>query len=159
MCSGSYSEFFTIAKPGAGAGLSRTVPAEYYELALAIHVSITTSAAVANRTPFLTLQQGDGTVIAKLSHNILIPAATTAELTWVVDTDTVSVGTAGPSACPLPHFRMPPGWKFVIGASNIDVADQFTAATILVERSPSGPESAPTGATPYHPSVEIVVAR
>lgn len=92
--------------------------------------TFTASAAVANRNVILSVVGQDGTTVGQYVFAPVQAAGSTAKYSlsrqgsWTAQ---VAAAVGGIVIGPLPDLWLPPKWEIVLSASNIDVADTFTA--------------------------------
>lgn len=148
-----FYQIFPIASPAAGSPVNHRVPGETWEQVKLAHVQFVTSAAVANRQVFLDYLDGDANVFARFEFVFNQAASQTLTYTWC-DQYGAGVTPAGADATTGLHaVMMPPGTTVRISAKNIDVADQFSQASLYLCRYPSGDWAESPGATPYRPEL------
>lgn len=147
----SWSELVTVATPAAGAAATLTVPSDWYLELMIVRARLTTSAAVANRVPFLEYQNSDGTAFADFNSGQTIPASGAQIITWsaphgqVVTTGNFHVNSG------MQPIMLPPGFKLSISADALDPADQWDRVTLWCRKYPTGEVGEPYGARPYRP--------
>jgi hypothetical protein len=147
----AWSELITPANPAAGAIFTRRVPGETYERYLSIEAKFVTSAAVANRLPFVAYTNGDGVETYRAIGGAVLAAGTTLTMTWSQELDTNAPASAGFMAGPLRDVDLPPGWHVVVGLTNIDAADQISLIQLWTRRTPTGPMQYAAGAHAFDP--------
>lgn len=120
------------ATPGAGAEISETVPTGARWELLAFRAQLVTAAAVANRVPVLTLD--DGTTVYAASPAGLAQAATlTEKYTWAQAYPQPAAIAAAEVVAPLPNnIRLGSGHRIRTATANIQGADQYSAIQYLV---------------------------
>lgn len=126
-----------LPNPAAGAEWSYTVDGRYYERLISVRFTFTASAAVADRFPVVHLADANGRVVAGYWAGSGIKAG-------VVQTVTLSPGNQvvsnyGPADVFgfLPDLLVPPGWVWSSSTAGLDVADQISAITLVVQRFPN----------------------
>lgn len=132
-----WTEPVTLASVAAGVGsASHVIDGAFYERCLAAHVTLATSAAVANRTLTLDLVDGNGVTQYSTPLASTVVASSTVTAYAAVGAE-YSLAASGVSAATLPDLLFPPGYSFRFKVAGIDVADQVSAAGFLLQRYPS----------------------
>lgn len=125
--------------PGAGAEFGFTAPGQGLWRVISLAFTFTTSAAVANRVPSIVVD--DGTSVFLRIPTQQAQAATLA-ITYSAFTDAANANAAAnPAILPLPEHgvTLEPGWRLRSSTALIDVLDQYSAISALVEEFPNGP--------------------
>jgi len=121
-----------VAAPAAGADFSQTVPGNRIWNLRSCRISLTTAVAVANR--YVILQITDGTNIkVRWYPAITQPAGQTTEYDF--QQGSLSQTGGAPfilSYIPTPFF-IRSGWVIQTATVNIQAADQFSAAELIVD--------------------------
>lgn len=127
--------------PGAGAEFQIQVPGNEIWCVHYVRAVLTTSAAVANRSPSITI--GDGNRVAgKFGAGAVVAAATVQDITWGWNLSTVTGANALVSNADLGDLPILDGqWQInsVTGAK--DAADQYSAITVtafIYRQPPTG---------------------
>lgn len=127
-----------IVAPAAGGVFTFTVEGGILAKVLTAFCTFTTSAAVANRVPGITIQDPDGFTVYGDAGGAVVAASTAARFAF---------GTAVPQGvsaqgnrltAPLPDLFLPAGYRIVADVAAIDAADQFSVVRgVLLEVDPS----------------------
>jgi hypothetical protein len=118
--------------PGAGAEVSETVPANARWELLAFKATFVTSAAVANRTPGLQLDDGT-TAFWRIEPTVAQAASSSRVKTWSPGYGAFINGSGNLDVMMLlAGNRLGPGFRIRTSTGNIDVADQWSAVQYLV---------------------------
>lgn len=126
-----------IPNPAAGANFAYTVDGRYVERLLSVRFTLVTSAVVANRFPVMRLSDVTGRVVAGVWAGGTIPASTTQIQTLAREFSLQSNYGGTEVFGPLPDWITPPGYTWQSFVQNIDVGDQISAVTLLVNRFPN----------------------
>ena len=116
----------TIANPALGASIVITVPAGRLWRPRAIALRLTTSAAVATRTPYIDVQDSGTALYLRAPQLNGIPAATPGDFTWSIAAAVTTAGALGFQAG-LGDVLMLAGHRFTVSAINLQAGDQFSA--------------------------------
>lgn len=119
--------------PAAGAEVSEAVPAGKTWRLLALHVNLTTSAAVANRNPGFEIQDGLGNVVFSYNTGFNIAASGSCDLMGGLAINYGVDSFATHYAIPIPAFLLPAGALIKTKTGAIQAADQYTAPILNVE--------------------------
>lgn len=118
--------------PGAGAEISEAVPTGARWELLAFSCRFVSGAAVANRDPVWTLDDG-ATIYARNGWNALVVASTTIDFTLEPGFAAPWNDQGGHANVPLPiNLRLAAGHRIRTVTTNIQVADQYSAIQYLV---------------------------
>ncbi|MGH9622517.1 MAG: hypothetical protein ACRD45_22770 [Bryobacteraceae bacterium] len=134
-----------IPDPAAGANWKYTVDGRYSERLVSVRFTFTASAVVADRFPLVHLADANGRVVGGYFAGSNIAAS-------VVQTVTLSPGNQvvsnyGPTEVFgfLPDLLVPPGWAWSSSVPGVDVGDQISAITLIVQRFPNDATSITAG--------------
>ncbi len=123
--------------PAPGAAYTRKIGGEVWERVIACNAQLTTSAAVATRTLFGLIEDGDGVNMIRFPLSAGVAASATVR-SWAWHTSLFNTtNETGQAYAPLPDLLLPSGWQFSISASNIDVADQISHVQLIVQKFPT----------------------
>lgn len=128
----------TPANPAAGAKLTVTVPGGQIRRLLAGTLLLTTSAAVANRVPFVEVLNADGLIEYHAPQGGAITAGLAAT---VAISPQFTIQTALVNAAALllvPDYYLLPGEQLVVDVSNIQAADQISKVVLVWDVIPIG---------------------
>lgn len=123
----------TGTNPVAGASYVLTVPSGVWYHVLAVSITLTTLAAVANRFVFAQWQDtagnGAGASISATAQ------AASLSLVYQLMANLPTSGLIGSAqlVLTLPDLVAPEAWKFVVGALNLQAADQFAGIQVFFE--------------------------
>lgn len=121
--------------PTAGAEISQTVPTGEAWLLTSVVATLVTSAAVANRSPHLIIDDG-ANVLANLVPAAAQAASTTVVYAWTVggfDAGAVRDGVAASGQLPA-GLRLQPGYRIRTVTTALDVADDWSAPVLSYQR-------------------------
>lgn len=151
MWDSSWDELITGVNPAAQATFTRTVPGHTFEKFLSVKFTLTASAAVANRLPFVAYTNGDGIEYYRVVGGAPVTAGLTVVMTFSRELDTNPEIASGFLDGPLRDETLPSGYHLVVGATNLDVADQISAVQLWTKRYPTGPMQYAEGARAFDP--------
>lgn len=118
--------------PGAGAEISETVPAGARWEVIAFSGQLVTSAAVANRVPVLTIDDG-ANIFFRGDSNFSQAASLTGKYHWAQGMMASMAAHIGALQAGLPgDLTLGPGCRIKTATTAIDVADQWSAVNYLV---------------------------
>lgn len=124
---------FTVANPAAGADWIQTVPTGARWRLWATSASLTTSAAVANRSSSLRLDDGV-TPLWQAGHNVVQTAGITLLWTFTLGLANLVLASGTASTQPmLPVATLLAGWRIQSFTSSLQAGDQWSAIRLLVE--------------------------
>lgn len=124
-----------IASPAAGAEVLITVPAGVNWRIASLLMQFTTSAVVANRQLFATLNDAAGHVFFRGGNPSNFVAGITLFSSYAAGGPQVpSVTNQGDSLLFLPSVWLPPGYTFNTVTRAIDVGDQYSNITALIDQ-------------------------
>lgn len=149
----SYRELIRPLPPAAGTDFVYRIPGEVYSSIEIVKFTLTTSAAVANRVPGITYQDGDGNDFAQIYSSNTVVASSTITTTLSDSLCSDNYTASGASKGCIPHVLLPPGFKIRLDVVGIQAGDQISNVSIFVCRYPSGEWAESTGAVPYSPEV------
>lgn len=119
--------------PALGGEISETVPTGARWFVIAISAVLTTSAAVASRTPNLFFGAGAGDYFGA-GQPIVVNASSATAYWWAIGMPlTVQVGQMGSVAGLLADNRMLAGFTFSTRTSNLQAGDQWSPPVYLVQ--------------------------
>ena len=142
-----YPQVKRISQPAAGAGFTYTASGGAVENVRAIRFQLATSAAVANRTVRLELQDGDATPVLAIEHTAALAASLSRQYSFLTGLGAAIIGAGTRDAMPLPDVFVPVGFSWVLIVGAIDAADQVSGVQVYTEVFPEGPTGEPQG--PY----------
>jgi len=124
--------FISGTTPGAGADINEVVPSNRRWVLLAFRASLTTSAAVANRTPTFLYMHG-ANILTQTPNSILQAASTT--LSYNIGPIGIAAApTAGDIILPLnPPILLKTVFTFRTSTTNLQAGDQWTAPSYVVQ--------------------------
>ena len=124
-----------LANAGA-ATYPHVIPGETWETVIAAHATFTASAVVASRG--LTFDMLDGNGVVQVSIPVASPVlASTSVTAYAVVDATTALAATGVSVARFPSLLLPPGYTLRFAATSVDIADQWSAGGLFVERYPS----------------------
>lgn len=137
-------ETIALPQPAAGADWTHTLPAGYYGRLIWITTTFTASAAVANRNPGMTVDNGEGSVL-RLNMGSNITANQSVAFSFI---NLPNFGTFTGAALPAWSMMFPLPWlsQGAILTSNVvgkDAADQWGPVKLWFERLDFGPQGEP----------------
>lgn len=133
----AFQQVITIATPATGTSPSRVVPGDAYEQVVTATVSVSTSAAVANRSMEMIWQDGGGNNYCIVPANAVQVANTTVTYAFNTGSGGTYSGGAGTSVVTIPSLLMLPGHKLFFQLVNIDGSDFVSAVSMSVFRVPT----------------------
>jgi hypothetical protein len=148
MSDDSWLELATIPTPAVALGASRRIAGESFEQLMVARCTFVADGNAANRFLALDVSSGDDAVIARVQSATPVTAGLTARFTWAVGLGVTGASASGEQILPLPDVMFPPGFKFTIGATNIQATDQLSVISMYVRRWPSGEWKPSRGARP-----------
>lgn len=128
------------SNPGAGAEATVTVPAGKWWRVYAIHLKLVTSATVANRIARLIFDNGTNPIY-KASNDLAHAATQTTEysFTRASTADAAQAAASVARVYPIPDLVLAPGYRVRTVTDAIQVGDQYSEFTLLVEEHSSDP--------------------
>jgi hypothetical protein len=129
-------EPFAIQTPAAGAGFTFTADGRGLRRLTTFTFKLVTSAAAANRYPKLEWRGGNGNAYAVAAVAATIPASQTQRYVFALTYQTQAWNTGTDAFAPLPNVYVSPGDTLVLTIDNVDVADQVSLVTGVMERFP-----------------------
>lgn len=120
------------ATPAAGAEVTVTVPAGVIWQLSSLYAVLTTSATVATRVPQLVIADADGKPLEQYGVANGLPASGTAIYNWIAGLGVVEATSQDTSPLGTPAPVLLPGWTIKTATGNLQAADQWTLASILV---------------------------
>lgn len=140
-------EVFTITAPGAGNTATRTTAQGFAERLLAVTFTLSNSAVVNNRTPFVRFLDGDSNEFASAVATSIQPASNA--VTYCAAIANQNTGNLGQprNSFIIPSLWLVPGWRFNIGVLFLDAGDTITGIRGLIERVSLGQDGYPIGET------------
>jgi hypothetical protein len=128
-----FLDHIIVPAPAAGASAIFKLDSTWEWSIASVRTTLTTSAAVANRFPFLRVQDAEGNT---WYETVAQPAIAAGAAAIVVDfTREGLVAGAGGTVqvqAGAPPVWIPGGWQIAVGAFGMDVGDQLAAARLLV---------------------------
>jgi hypothetical protein len=143
-----YTDVVRPQNPPAGSAHTHVVPSSAQEVFLTASATLTASAAVVNRYPALMLANGDGSVYATFAATVAVAAAGVATVTWALGANIPNGAGGAAPAVPLPDLIVMPGFRVILGAIGLDVADQLSGLAFTILHIPTGPTGPPQGTAP-----------
>jgi len=134
-----YAQLSSVPQPAAGAAAKLTIPGTAYQRLLSAHFTLTTSAAVANRFPRVSLLDGDGVVRGRFASSVAVVAGSVATYTFAVGLGDHSHVATGDGYSAIPDMILPPGFAWQFDAAGLDVLDQLSAVDTLLDWFWTGP--------------------
>lgn len=118
--------------PGVGAEVSETVPTGARWQLLQFAVTITTSATVANRVPFLVVDDGTN-VLQQFGQGLATAASSTRRNYWTTGISMNATGFAGSAIQGFATTLMLlPGHRILTGTTALDAGDQYSLVRYTV---------------------------
>lgn len=152
----TWRELLRPELPAAGSPFTFKVGSKTYDMVITAQGKFTTSAVVANRTPYLAYLDGDGREFARFSSGVVIAASDSTTETWGISFGTLVTSGPGFTTAGLTGVLLPPGYELQLGMGNMDVGDTITDVSLWVHRAPTGEVGQPTGARPYAPELVLL---
>ena len=125
-----FQQVLLPAQPAAGAEFVTKVPGGVAYRILSARIALVTSVAVANRIPRIAIRDGDGNDIMEVQAVTAVPAGTNTYQFFMPGIDTSS----SRQAAGIPSMFLHPGYSIVLGATNIQAADQISGVRIWTEQ-------------------------
>lgn len=122
----------SIAAPAAGTELVYTVPSNSRQRVRSITFTLTTAAAVANREVTLILDLG-GAAIAQVPSAFTQAASLTRTYSFSLGVQIIQGAQTLLTAIPLPDMALTAGSRARTATTNLQAADQYSAALLFVE--------------------------
>ena len=125
-------QVYSVTQPAAGAAISYTVPAGHAQSILGLSCTYAASAHAGHRSPLITMSDANGNILMQnaISSSYISPTQT-ATFTFSSAADALSL--TGPlvfnTTIPT-RLVVPPLGTITITATNLDVADQFSAIVV-----------------------------
>lgn len=128
-----YIRFITGTNPAAGAEASETVPTGARWRLLMFHIEFTTSAAVANRRPYLYFYTGVFNAMGSPWRSD-IPASSAKGVNWAIGAamSAATTGDEDPAFMPS-ETTLPGGMVISTSTTNLQAADDYSAPGLVVE--------------------------
>ncbi len=144
------------ANPAAATNLIHTVDSKAQEAMLLVRYTLTTSASVGNRTPYVAYTDGDGTEFARFTSGLVVAASGSMIMTYAARYWTALTGGTVFNTVAISDIPLLPGYHVVVGADAMLAGDQISGVSFYVRRLPTGSLGEATGVNPYHePELEI----
>lgn len=132
-------DFIDVAQPAAGANKSVGVPGEYGMRVLAARATLSTDANVANRLLSLDFVTANGVSRVRNCPGVVWTANTSSQtFVWNHAWHVSEWATATPVLIPVLDLLLPPTWLVQFTVDNIQVGDQLSALSLVVEKVPTG---------------------
>lgn len=127
-----------VAQPAAGQGITFKLDSGFQWRLVSIRSLLSTSAAVANRYPFLRVQDPEGNVwYETTTHPAVVAGAANVAVDFNREESSGGTDGAAQVGAGVPGIWIPGGWQLGLGAFGLDVADQFGAFRLLVFKANS----------------------
>lgn len=120
------------AQPAAGSGVTVPVPESQYQQLVAVAFRLVTSAAVATRTPVVSVTDGSGVAIIGVAAGYGATASTTADYTFAIGLGEWDQSNNATASGALPPFLLDAGDSIVISVGAMDVADQLSRVRVTL---------------------------
>lgn len=136
-------DYRTVLAPGntgAGAGVVEPVPASERQRLLACTFHLVTSAAVATRTPILSVRDGSGVSIARAVAGFGLTASDAADFSFAYGLAEWDSATSQAASGPCPLIPLSAGDTLRIDVASMDVADQISAVRFVLLQIPVRPD-------------------
>lgn len=132
-----WQEQIFVPNPAAGTVWSHTVDGRYFERLLTVRYQFQASAAVGNRFLEVALTDVNGKVITTVPAGFSISAGQQCVTNLHAGGPAYDTTGQGDGFGFLPDVLAPPGWTWTGSAVGLDVADQYSAVTLLVQKFPN----------------------
>lgn len=138
----------SVPAPAAGADWSYRVDGGTWQRILLASGTLTTSAAVANRVPRLTISDADGNIYYQWTVGIAQAAGATQRYSASITPLVGGIGGAGAGHLPMPALWLPAGFTLSTSTLLLDAGDQWSVIRLLVEELDRGPLGEQIGTDP-----------
>jgi len=132
-----WQEPVTVVTPAAGAQWSHKVDGRYFTRVLAVTFTLVTSAVVANRFPAVNLTDNNGRLITSVPAGGTVVASSTLNVFLAAGAPAYAFGASGGTFGFLPDLLVPPDYSWSSVVAGIDVGDQLSGITLLLQRFPN----------------------
>lgn len=126
-------------QPAAGAGDTFTLQESVSGRLVAVTFRLVTSAAVANRTPIVKVNGGDGVPILSVAAGKTQAASLTGEWSFGNNLGQWSNASTAVLCGPVPFFDLEAGDQIAISVDAIDAADQLSRIRLVLLQDPVRP--------------------
>jgi len=123
--------------------VTHLVKGTYYELAITVFCTLSTSSATGSRTPFLFVQDANGRIIWQIPGASEQAANTNGSYTWAIDVSALAVSGNNRNVMPLPPLPLLPTYTigiFVDSGQTGDTLGSLSMQTLFVPSGPYGPD-------------------
>jgi hypothetical protein len=124
-----------VPAPAAGAAAIFKLDSTWEWRIASVRATLTTSAAVANRFPFLRVQDAEGTTwYETLAQPAIVAGGAAIVVDFTREGIVAGAGAAVQAQGGVPSVWIPGGWQIAVGALGMDVADQLSVVRLLVHK-------------------------
>jgi hypothetical protein len=147
-----YQDFIPLAAPAAGANLVFTVESRNLIRVLGARCNVTTDANVANRFVALDFINARGqTMMRNAVATVVVGSTTNLKFEWSAQRADGAFVANCPVLAPVFPLFLSPGSTVQFTLDSIQVGDQISLASLVVERYDTGPTGYPLGFIPDTP--------
>lgn len=125
--------------PAAGQPVKLTLEGSETIRFVVVSATLVTSAAVANRQPYLQINDQDAVQYFRVSHSASVVAGSSVLCQWLIGQGSAYQAADGDLSAPLPTLFVQGGYSLAINAVNLQAGDQITPLRCWVESYPIGP--------------------
>lgn len=132
-------DYIDVAQPAAGAQATFPVPGQYGVRVLAARATVATDGNAANRLVSLDYVTPNGVVRVRNTPAVVWTANTSAQaFIWNSGWNVSEWATNTPVMVPVLPLLLPPTWLIRFAIDSIQVGDQLSSLSLVVEKVPTG---------------------
>lgn len=132
-------DYVDLAQPSAGANKSFAVPGQYGVQVLAARATLSTDANAANRLVSLDFVTPNGVTRVRNCAGVVWTANTSSQtFVWNCAWSVSEWAANTPVLMPVNELLLPPTWLIQFTIDNIQVGDQLSALSLVVNKVPTG---------------------
>jgi hypothetical protein len=150
------TEIVKVAQPAAGAGFTYTAKGKYWDRIASASLKLVTDANAANRRVTVSFQDQDSRSFGQYAAPFVQTAAHTVQYSFAPHVLQAGADDAATIAFPIPSIFLQSGWKVVVSIAGVQVTDQVSLVSLLLERFPTGPEGYRQGAYVVDESPDLI---
>lgn len=135
------TQVVALSAPGAGQPISDVLGGASEWCVHAVAVTLTTSAAAANRAPILRLVDGSGIPFFAAEQPFIVTAANTSLLVWAANIQPFGANNAPTIGTSMPELRLYAGLGIEVDAANLAAGDVFSDGRMFVTQYPIRPDT------------------
>lgn len=134
-----FVDYIDVAQPAAGAAASVQVPGQYGMRVIAARATLSTDANAANRLLSLDYITPNSVTRVRNCASVVWTANTSSQaFVWNEAWSVSEWNTNTPVLMPVLALLLPPTWSIKFQLDNIQVGDQLSALSLIVEKVPTG---------------------